>query len=287
MYGRIYGVPFDVDEAIQWLCNNPPLLELNLQCQRRRADGVYNKKIQSAGAIHLAEGLACNSTLETLDLTGNDIGDAGMDSVSNALAGHPKLKTLLVGYNGIKDANLANVLLAPSNNGCNGCLTAIDLSNNGIGDAGAGVLAAALGRNTTLTELRLHNTEIGDIGADKLAAGIAANSTLCVLWLGGSDPIVHDGTLAIGQMLRWRPPPSGVVSFQLRGMSIGPAATALGLPQEFEGKSNDQIVAALTKTQRLRLVAFASALHPRLGQRSEANALHDNLLQLVCMRFCV
>ena len=168
--------------------------------------------------------------------------------------------------------------------------------HNILGHLGAPEMAHSARRHTAhrwrrltswLAELGLHNTEIGDIGADKLAAGIAANSTLCVLWLGGSDPIVHDGTLAIGQMLRWRPPPSGVVSFQLKGMSIGPAATALGLPQEFEGKSNDQIVAALTKTQRLRLVAFASALHPRLGQRSEANALHDNLLQLVCMRFCV
>jgi len=56
----------NVDDAVRWQRgNDPALVELNLQCQRRRPDGAYNAKIRADGAtrqpssqlrVHVREG---------------------------------------------------------------------------------------------------------------------------------------------------------------------------------------------------------------------------------------
>ncbi len=48
----------------------------------------------------------------------------------------------------------------------------MELNNNNIGDAGATVLAEAIGLSATLTSVFLDSNEIGDVGAAKLDAAI-------------------------------------------------------------------------------------------------------------------
>mmetsp|Transcript_13736 Transcript_13736/g.34487 ORF Transcript_13736/g.34487 Transcript_13736/m.34487 type:complete len:680 (+) Transcript_13736:56-2095(+) len=81
------------------------------------------------------------------DLSGNNIGDEGACTLSQALAVN---KTLLH----------------------------IELPNNNIGDEGAGALADALRVNQALQHMNLHSNNIGDEGAGKLADALAVNKTL-------------------------------------------------------------------------------------------------------------
>jgi hypothetical protein len=65
---------------------------------------------------------------------------------------------------------LAALLSSP---GC--ALTALDLSSNAVGDAGASALAAALASNTSLVRLHLAYNRVGDSGAAALAAVLATH----------------------------------------------------------------------------------------------------------------
>ena len=60
----------------------------------------------------------------------------------------------------------------------NTTLTNLNLSNDRIGDSGAGSLSRALAVNTTLTHLNLSGNRIGDSGAGYLSDALAINTTL-------------------------------------------------------------------------------------------------------------
>ena len=79
----------------------------------------------------LAAALEKNSTLTSIDLSYNNIGDEGVASMAAALEK-------------------------------NSTLTSIDLRANDIGVEGAASLAAALEKNSTLTSLDLQLNEIGE-----------------------------------------------------------------------------------------------------------------------------
>jgi Ran GTPase-activating protein (RanGAP) involved in mRNA processing and transport len=91
-----------------------------------------------SGAAAIVEALRLNSSLQHLDLWGNQIGDAGAASIADAL----KL---------------------------NSSLQHLDLSSNQIGAAGAGAIAEALRLNSSLQHLDLCDNEIGDAGAAAFA----------------------------------------------------------------------------------------------------------------------
>ena len=56
--------------------------------------------------------------------------------------------------------------------GARGCaLTSLDLGGNGVGDAGAAALAAALARNAALTDLHLDYGGIGAAGGGQAQEG--------------------------------------------------------------------------------------------------------------------
>ena len=98
----------------------------------------------------LAAALEENSTLTSLDLSWNEIGDKGATSMAAALEK-------------------------------NSTLTSLDLSENEIGHIGAASLAAALQKNSTLTSMSLRGNDIGDEGVASLAAALEKNYALEVL----------------------------------------------------------------------------------------------------------
>jgi hypothetical protein len=66
-------------------------------------DLSYNE-ISDAGAAHLAEVLKCNSTLQSLDLSGNKIHDEGAEQLAEALEHNNTLKSLFLKNTQIVDA---------------------------------------------------------------------------------------------------------------------------------------------------------------------------------------
>jgi len=279
-----------VSEAVTWLgSNDPQLVELDLQCQRPRADGAFNQKIRAAGARRLAAALAPNETLVVLDLTGNGIGDEGATALADALSCNSTLRTLALGYNGITAAGareIANACGGSTGKVTKGRLQQLDLSGNNLCDDAATALAAVLASNYALTDLRLQGAAgVGDAGASSLATALTRNTVLSSLWLGRTS-VTYDGALALGKALRARSPPPGG-ALELRGVLLAPVAEQLGLPARYAQRDNDDIVAALPDARRKRIVSFVSALHPRLGESSPARELDAEVMFYICRSFRV
>jgi small GTP-binding protein len=147
----------------------------------------------------LAERLAELTQLTTLNLGGNQIGDAG----AAALAALTQLTTLNLWGNQI-GAEGAAALAALTQ------LTTLNLGGNQIGDAGATALAAL----TQLTSLDLRGNEIGAEGA----AALAALTQLTTLNLWGNQ-IGDEGAASLAALTQ-------LTTFNLWGNQIGAEGAA-------------------------------------------------------------
>ncbi|OQR84431.1 ATP-binding Cassette (ABC) Superfamily [Achlya hypogyna] len=118
----------------------------------------------------LAEPLATNYFVLTLNLSGNGLGDDSIRLLSGALATNAALRTLVLSYNDVRAAGA--VALAESL-GANGTVTHVDLSHNHIGCNGL-VAWLSLKTNSTLeTLLMSHNPAIDDGGGVDLLRALA------------------------------------------------------------------------------------------------------------------
>lgn len=100
--------------------------------------------------------------------------------------------------------------------------------NPGIGDAGAGKLAAGLVGNVSLWKLEANHCAIGDGGVRSLAAGLAGNTAVEILRL-HHNVIANDGAAALGELLA---SDSAITELDLEANAIGPRgceALAAGL----------------------------------------------------------
>jgi internalin A len=153
---------------------------------------LMGNQIGDAGA----EALARLSGLTSLDLMGNQIGDAGAE----ALARLSGLTSLHLGANQIGDAG-AEALARLSG------LTSLNLWGNQIGDAGA----EALSRLGGLTSLKLMGNQVGDAGAEALSR-LSGLTSLHLM----DNQIGDAGAEALSRL-------SGLTSLDLRGNQIGDA----------------------------------------------------------------
>ncbi|OAQ23034.1 hypothetical protein K457DRAFT_1911315 [Linnemannia elongata AG-77] len=170
------GDRMEIGKIVEKLKTNSTLTTLDL----------FNNSIGDSGAVVLSKALKTNSTLTTLDLSGNSIGDKGAVALSEAL------KT-------------------------NSTMTTLDLSGNSIGDKGAVALFEALKTNSTLITLDLWSNSIGDNGAVALFEALKTNSTMTTLDLSGNS-IRENGVLALSEALKTN---SALTTLDLSGNSIG------------------------------------------------------------------
>jgi Ran GTPase-activating protein (RanGAP) involved in mRNA processing and transport len=136
------------------------------------------------GCRLITDALADNTTVASLMLGTDAIGNAGAADVARLLERNERLEVVYLGCNRI-DGNgvglLADALAEhPS-------VTGLWLKRNPIGDDGARHLARLLRTNRTLTTLDIVNTDFGDDGFDAiLDALIEDNRTVERLFLGGN-----------------------------------------------------------------------------------------------------
>ncbi|XP_062307505.1 NACHT, LRR and PYD domains-containing protein 12-like isoform X1 [Osmerus eperlanus] len=133
--------------------------------------------ITEEGCASLSSALKSTSFLRQLDLSNNDLKDAGMKLLSAGL-GNPlcKLETLRLSVCHITEegcASLGSVLKSTS------FLRQLDLSNNDLKDAGMNLLSAGLGNPLCKLEtLRLSGCHIAEEGCASLASALKTNPSL-------------------------------------------------------------------------------------------------------------
>ncbi|KFH69340.1 hypothetical protein MVEG_04154 [Podila verticillata NRRL 6337] len=183
----------------------------------------------------LAVMLKTNSTLTTLDLTGNSIGNNGAQALAEALMTNSTLTTLNLEGNNIGDKGAQALTEALKTNST---LTTLNLEGNNIGDKGAQALAEALKTNSTLTTLNLRWISIGDNGAQALAEALKTNSPLINLDL-RSNSIGDNGAQALAEALKTN---STLTTLNLICNPIGP--------------NGDQTLNQVSKTTRCQIVRY-------------------------------
>lgn len=123
--------------------------------------------IGDEGAKALAETLKQNRTLEELGLASNDIGSSGIVALLQAAAGHPRLRSLDLGY-----SRSTKVMEA---------------SANQLSDEDVPKVAASLQTNRVLQYLDLRRTGLSELAKEGLVTSLEENQTLCELWLPGKQ----------------------------------------------------------------------------------------------------
>ncbi|KXS19660.1 RNI-like protein [Gonapodya prolifera JEL478] len=166
-------------------------------------DGAQSINLSRAGVrldnvIGLVDTLQANTTVISLDITRNMIGDEGVKTLSKLLESSATLVDLKLwdsnfGFEGAMA--LATALKT------NSSLTHLWLHRNQIGDHGANALAEALHVNVTLTNLALHANGITDEGAKGLAEMLKINTALLHLDL-SHNGIADEGTMALAEALK-------------------------------------------------------------------------------------
>jgi Ran GTPase-activating protein (RanGAP) involved in mRNA processing and transport len=180
---------------------------INKQCTELCLCG---NKITSEGTLILALKLFNNSTLNTLDLSYNSIGDDGVYSLSQMLLPNH--------YSSLK---------------------ILSLNKNGISNDGVAYLAAMLQTNQTLTELSLSDNEIGNEGVKQLANVLTyRNRTLEVLVLSFNIFITD---LCLDYLLRMLDNNQALEKFSMNDCNLSYEGK-MELREEAERKINFEIV---------------------------------------------
>lgn len=133
-----------------------------------------------AELLILAKALEMNSSLEKLNLSWNQVSDAGAQALGKALEVNKTLKELYLSFNEICDQGAIALGKALS---VNKTLTHLHLPCNKINELGAAALAKALETNKTLKTLVLIGNNIGDTGATALARSTFLFNTTCKLYI--------------------------------------------------------------------------------------------------------
>ena len=171
------------------------------------------------GASSLSKALKANSSLTNLNLSQNSIGDDGASSLSKALKANFSLTSLNLSATSIGDAGASSLSKALK---ANSSLANLNLSINSIGDAGASSLSKALKANSSLTNLNLSLNSIGDAGAFSFSKALKANSSLTSLNL-SSTSIGDAGASSLSKALKAN---SFLTDLDLSDNSIGDAGAS-------------------------------------------------------------
>ena len=154
-----------------------------------------------AGCQAVTSALAENNTIVSLLLGTNGIGDTGVKFVAQLIERNKRLEIIYLGCNAIA-AGVATLAQALTDNFS---VTGLWLKRNPIGELGARHIAQMLSHNRNIRTLDLVNTQIGYEGLKAiLEVLINYNRTVERLYLGGNQ-IDARGALLLAALLRVNP----------------------------------------------------------------------------------
>lgn len=139
--------------------NSIHLKHLDLSCQRNFSE------IGDAGVNHIAAGLKTNTTLKSIDLTGNEIGARGAQYLADALRANETLENLSLGCNDIGDSGFIAIIDALEEK--NRTLRSVSLHGK-IGESAAWKLASMIKKNPVIEKIYAQM-----MFSDRSAIGIA------------------------------------------------------------------------------------------------------------------
>ena len=160
--------------------------------------GFAGNKVGPDVAMAIGQGLGGNNTLVELDLSGNNILDAGCKEVAGALKDNRTLKKLNLAKNGIGlegAKELRKCLLK------NKTLLWLSVSKNVIPKDGAKAIAAGISTNVTLRRLFCGANQFQTEGSKWIARALHKNVTIVELSMNEND-MGDDGATEFGKALK-------------------------------------------------------------------------------------
>jgi Ran GTPase-activating protein (RanGAP) involved in mRNA processing and transport len=152
-----------------------------------------------AGCDLITTALATNRTIVSLLLGTNGIGDIGATAVAESIRQNDRLKIVYLGCNAITAAGIASLSAALAQSKT---ITGLWLKRNPIGAEGAKHIATMLATNQSIRTLDLVHTQIGFEGVKSIVEVLmASNKSIDRLYLGGNDLDV-DGAKLLARLLR-------------------------------------------------------------------------------------
>lgn len=131
---------------------------------------LWDNRIGPKGSAAIAAALRQMTSLTTIELANNNVGNPGAKVLASALEGS-QVQTIGLNRNGIRNKGakaLAEALGASR-------VEMLRLSHNQIGDSGMKALSAALSKSRALRTLEIAHNQVGDSGIRELAAAIGTS----------------------------------------------------------------------------------------------------------------
>ncbi len=145
---------------------------------------LFNVNIDLNAAKKIAQALKNNTTLETLYLDNNKLGDAGFGHILAALKDNNTFHGLCCDNNSISDEGAYALEEFLKNNKCIKFLT---LNNNSLTNEGLNSISEGLKNNNSLKNIALYNNNISDLGINYIASALIANRSLEKIDLSGNN----------------------------------------------------------------------------------------------------
>ena len=203
----------DADHLVNIIHNNTQLQEIslngnNLQTNNTikiakalhcvQAISFHNNNVTDEAADDIAAAISCNTKLQELNLSGNNLQKAGVIKIVKALRDISTLRKLYLSNVSITDEVADDIAAVIS---CNIHLQELNLGSNNLQSSGTIKIAKSLQKVSSLTKLYINNSNITHEAADDIATVISCNIHLQELNL-GSNNLQASGTIKIAKSLQ-------------------------------------------------------------------------------------
>eukprot|EP00667_Euglena_gracilis_P013929 EG_transcript_14392 len=169
------------------------LKDLITQNSTIRSIALRANKLGDSDIIQVADGLCENFTLHHIDLSYNELGPRAGEAIAGMLGTNGDLAELNLDWNQFRHDGAMRVLDGLKQNNV---LKRISLAWTGLTDKCGVALGEILMNNTSLEEVDVSHNRIGFGGAKKIADGLSDNAT--IRWLAlGHNPLGDEGCCGI------------------------------------------------------------------------------------------